>query len=96
MTLFQSNYALPFRDASGFCNVLMSAIGGDGANMAAKILFKVCVKTLGLDGAYDGKYRGEKKGTPTTEKFDDILKEIQQETDRRWVGRKELAANPIL
>lgn len=43
----------------------MSAIGGDGANMAAKLLFKVCVTYLDLDGAYDAKYGSEKKGTPT-------------------------------
>lgn len=65
MSSLQGNYELPFRDTLGFCNILMSAIGGDGANMAAKILFKVCVKTLGLDGAYDAKYGSEKKGTPT-------------------------------
>jgi pyruvate ferredoxin oxidoreductase gamma subunit len=56
---------LPFRDEMGFCNVLMSAIGGDGANMAAKLLFKACVTYLDLDGAYDAKYGSEKKGTPT-------------------------------
>lgn len=60
-----SSNKLPFRDELGFCNVLMSAIGGDGANMAAKLLFKVCVSELNLDGAYDAKYGSEKKGTPT-------------------------------
>jgi len=65
MSSSNSNVQLPFHDEMGFCNVLMSAIGGDGANMAAKLLFKVCVKYLNLDGAYDARYGSEKKGTPT-------------------------------
>ncbi|MBZ5553019.1 MAG: 2-oxoacid:acceptor oxidoreductase family protein [Acidobacteriia bacterium] len=65
MTSSNTNVRLPFQDELGFCNVLMSAIGGDGANMAAKLLFKVCVTYLDLDGAYDAKYGSEKKGTPT-------------------------------
>jgi len=59
------SYELPYRDRLGFCNVLLSAIGGDGANMAAKLLFKIAVSELDLDGAYDAKYGSEKKGTPT-------------------------------
>ncbi len=59
------SYQLPYTDRLGFCNVLMSAIGGDGANMAAKLLFKIAVSELNLDGAYDAKYGSEKKGTPT-------------------------------
>jgi len=59
------SYELPYLDRLGFCNVLMSAIGGDGANMAAKLLFKIAVSELNLDGAYDAKYGSEKKGTPT-------------------------------
>jgi pyruvate ferredoxin oxidoreductase gamma subunit len=58
-------YNLPYQNARGFCNVLISAIGGDGANMAAKLLFKIGVGALGLDGAYDARYGSEKKGTPT-------------------------------
>ncbi len=58
-------YALPYRDELGFCNVFMSAIGGDGANMAAKLLFKIGVSTFGLDGGYDAKYGSEKTGTAT-------------------------------
>lgn len=58
-------YGLPFRDGLGFCNVLISALGGDGANMAAKLLFKIGCEDLGLDGGYDAKYGSEKKGTPT-------------------------------
>ncbi|MFI5174069.1 MAG: 2-oxoacid:acceptor oxidoreductase family protein [Terriglobia bacterium] len=65
MTTSNPNVQLPFQDELGFCNVLMSAIGGDGANMAAKLLFKVCVTYLDLDGAYDARYGSEKKGTPT-------------------------------
>lgn len=65
MNSYNSKIQLPFLDEMGFCNVLMSAIGGDGANMAAKLLFKVCVTHLDLDGAYDAKYGSEKKGTPT-------------------------------
>ena len=58
-------YQLPYRDRLGFCNVFLSAIGGDGANMAAKLLFKIGVSELDLDGAYDAKYGSEKKGTAT-------------------------------
>ena len=58
-------YQLPYQDRLGFCNVLLSAIGGDGANMAAKLLFKIGVTELDLDGAYDAKYGSEKKGTAT-------------------------------
>lgn len=58
--------SLPYCDALGFCNVLISALGGDGANMAAKLLFEVgCSDEVGLDGAYDARYGSEKKGTPT-------------------------------
>ncbi|MBM4387355.1 MAG: 2-oxoacid:acceptor oxidoreductase family protein [Deltaproteobacteria bacterium] len=60
-----SEYKLPYKDERGFCNVLLSAIGGDGANMAAKLFFKIGVVELGLDGAYDAKYGSEKTGTPT-------------------------------
>ena len=58
-------YKLPYQDSLGFCNVFISAIGGDGANMAAKLLFKIGVTALGLDGAYDARYGSEKKGTAT-------------------------------
>lgn len=60
-----SNYQLPYQDRRGFTNCLLSAIGGDGANMAAKLLFKLAAEELNLDGAYDAKYGSEKKGTPT-------------------------------
>ena len=60
-----SEYQLPYQDKRGFTNCLLSAIGGDGANMAAKLLFKLGAKYLNLDGAYDAKYGSEKKGTPT-------------------------------
>ncbi|WP_027389868.1 2-oxoacid:acceptor oxidoreductase family protein [Chrysiogenes arsenatis] len=59
------NFTLPYSDELGFCNIKLSAIGGDGANMAGKILFKIAVEELGLDGAFDAKYGSEKKGTPT-------------------------------
>ena len=58
-------YQLAFSDDQGFCNILFSALGGDGANMAAKMLFKLGVLDMGLDGGYDAKYGSEKKGTPT-------------------------------
>jgi pyruvate ferredoxin oxidoreductase gamma subunit len=58
-------YQLPQRDDLGFCNVLIAALGGDGANMAGKILFKIGCEEFGLDGGYDAKYGSEKKGTPT-------------------------------
>ncbi len=59
------DYALPYQDDLGFTNILMSALGGDGANMAAKLLFKIAVEKLDLDGGYDAKYGSEKTGTPT-------------------------------
>ncbi len=58
-------YELPARDDLGFCNVLFAALGGDGANMAAKLLFKIGCTRFGLDGGYDARYGSEKKGTPT-------------------------------
>ena len=60
-----SAYHLPHHDELGFCNILMSALGGDGANMAAKLLFKIGVTKFGLDGGYDARYGSEKKGTAT-------------------------------
>jgi pyruvate ferredoxin oxidoreductase gamma subunit len=60
-----TSYQLPHRDELGFCNVLISALGGDGANMGAKMLFDLGCEMLGLDGGYDAKYGSEKKGTPT-------------------------------
>lgn len=60
-----SDYKLPFKDNLGFCNVLFSALGGDGANMGAKLMFKTGVLEFGLDGGYDAKYGSEKKGTAT-------------------------------
>lgn len=59
------DFALPTHDELGFCNILMSALGGDGANMAAKLLFKIGVTRFGLDGGYDARYGSEKKGTAT-------------------------------
>jgi len=58
-------YILPYQDEHGFTNVLLSGLGGDGANMAAKLLFKIAVVHMGLDGGYDAKYGSEKTGTPT-------------------------------
>ena len=60
-----SSFQLPYKDDLGFCNVLISALGGDGANMAAKLLFEIGCENLGLDGGYDARYGSEKKGTPT-------------------------------
>ncbi len=58
-------YSLPYRSERGFCNILMSALGGDGANTAAKLLFEVAVNRMGLTGGLDAKYGSEKTGTPT-------------------------------
>lgn len=58
-------YHLPARDELGFCNILMSALGGDGANMGAKLLFKIGAMKFNLDGGYDARYGSEKKGTAT-------------------------------
>ena len=43
-------YRLPYQDELGFTNILLTALGGDGANMAAKLLFKIAVEALDLDG----------------------------------------------
>ena len=59
------DYKLPFADDLGFCNILLSGLGGDGANMASKMLFKLGLMNMGLDGGYDARYGSEKKGTPT-------------------------------
>ncbi|MHC4063296.1 MAG: 2-oxoacid:acceptor oxidoreductase family protein [Planctomycetota bacterium] len=60
-----SEHHLPCRDNLGMCNVFFSALGGDGANMAAKMLFKIGCLHFELDGGYDAKYGSEKKGTAT-------------------------------
>ena len=60
-----SEYNLPYKDDVGFTNILLSALGGDGANMAAKLLFKIAVDEMNLDGGYDARYGSEKTGTPT-------------------------------
>ncbi|MFB3922066.1 MAG: 2-oxoacid:acceptor oxidoreductase family protein [Terriglobia bacterium] len=60
-----TRFTLPYQDDQGFTNILMSALGGDGANMAAKLLFKIAVEKLDLDGGYDARYGSEKTGTPT-------------------------------
>jgi pyruvate ferredoxin oxidoreductase gamma subunit len=59
------DFHLPKTDDLGFCNVLMSALGGDGANMAGKLLYKIGCTHFGLDGGYDARYGSEKKGTAT-------------------------------
>ncbi|NOS99836.1 MAG: hypothetical protein HOP29_04345 [Phycisphaerales bacterium] len=56
---------LAMRDELGMCNILLSALGGDGANMAAKLMFKVACTRWNLDGGYDARYGSEKKGTAT-------------------------------
>lgn len=58
-------YELPYRGERGFCSILMSALGGDGANTAAKLLFEVALGEMKLDGGLDAKYGSEKTGTPT-------------------------------
>lgn len=60
-----NEFQLPFRDDLGFCNILFAALGGDGANMAGKLLFKIGCTEFGLDGGYDARYGSEKKGTAT-------------------------------
>jgi len=60
------SYKLPYKDKRGFCNVLISALGGDGANTVGKMLFKMGVNEFGLDGGFDAKYGSEKQGSPTS------------------------------
>lgn len=75
-----NGYVLPNRDELGFCNILMSALGGDGANTAAKLLFKIGCNDFGLDGGYDAKYGSEKKGTATdiSVRFCDVGTPVRQ------------------
>ena len=58
----------------------MSALGGDGANMAAKLLFKMGCTMLGLDGGYDARYGSEKKGTATdvSVRFCEVGRDVRQ------------------
>ena len=56
---------LPLVDRRGLCHILVAAVGGQGANKAAKILFDLAVEELGLGGGYDARYGSEKKGTAT-------------------------------
>lgn len=65
MTGLAAVYSLPTKDELGFCNIILSALGGDGANMAGKLLFKIGCTAFGLDGGYDARYGSEKKGTAT-------------------------------
>jgi pyruvate ferredoxin oxidoreductase gamma subunit len=58
-------FQLPARDLLGFCNILFVALGGEGANTAAKLLFKLGCGQLDLEGGYDARYGSEKKGTVT-------------------------------
>lgn len=60
-----NSYRFQYEDELGFCNILLAALGGDGANMAGKLLFKIGCTHFGLDGGYDAKYGSEKKGTAT-------------------------------
>ncbi|MFO0837935.1 MAG: 2-oxoacid:acceptor oxidoreductase family protein [Phycisphaerae bacterium] len=73
-------YQLPARDELGFCNILLSALGGDGANMSAKLLFKIGCTEFGLDGGYDARYGSEKKGTATdvSVRFCDLGNPVRQ------------------
>lgn len=75
-----TSYDLPVRDEHGFCNVLLSALGGDGANMAAKLLFKIGCTEFGMNGGYDAKYGSEKKGTATdvSVRFCDVETPVRQ------------------
>lgn len=56
---------LATKDKLGFYNIKFVALGGDGANTAAKIFIDTLVYELDYDGAYDAKYGSEKRGTPT-------------------------------
>ncbi len=63
--IYVSTISLPQSDSSGFCHLILSALGGDGANAMGKLLFQIAVEQLGLDGAYDARYGSEKTGTAT-------------------------------
>ncbi len=61
----EEEFDLCYEDELGYCNVKLVALGGDGANTIGKLLFKIAVDKLDLDGAFDAQYGSEKKGTPT-------------------------------
>ncbi|MEK6642827.1 MAG: 2-oxoacid:acceptor oxidoreductase family protein [Planctomycetota bacterium] len=75
-----SVFTLPARDELGFCNIFLSALGGDGANMGGKLLFKIGCTHFGLDGGYDARYGSEKKGTATdvSVRFCDVGTPVRQ------------------
>jgi len=55
---------LPSRNEFGTYEIRMESIGGQGANLASKILADTAILELGLNGISFASYGSEKKGTP--------------------------------
>lgn len=56
--------ALPIKNEFGYFEIRMEAIGGMGANLAAKMLTEAAVIHMDLNGATFSSYGSEKTGTP--------------------------------
>ena len=59
-----SNLPLPVKNQYGFFEIRMESVGGQGANLAGKILSEAAILIAGYNGASFASYGSEKKGTP--------------------------------
>ena len=59
-----SDLSLPVKNQFGFFEIRMESIGGQGANLAGKILSEAAILVAGYNGASFASYGSEKKGTP--------------------------------
>ena len=59
-----SDLPLPVKNQYGFFEIRMESIGGQGANLAGKILSEAAILIAGYNGASFASYGSEKKGTP--------------------------------
>jgi len=55
---------LPLKNELGTFEIRMESIGGQGANLAGKILAEAGIVEMGLNGVNFASYGSEKKGTP--------------------------------
>jgi len=67
------------KNAFGYYEIRMESIGGQGANLAGKILSEAGIMQMGLNGVSFASYGSEKKGTPVKAfiKFAEADKEIR-------------------
>ncbi|MFQ5560281.1 MAG: ferredoxin, partial [Nitrospinota bacterium] len=54
---------LPVTNSHGFYEIRMEGVGGQGANLAGKILGEAGILYLGLNGSNFSSYGSEKKGS---------------------------------